>query len=69
MCVDVYRYIFTHLPAVYEHLFFYMSVAFNHGSVGGAAKANRWAALRYKGPCRTEIQITFLVYFLTQLAF
>ena len=34
----------TPLPAVYEHLFFSMSVAFNHGSVGGAAKANRWAA-------------------------
>ena len=32
-------------PAVYEHVFFFMAVAFNDGSVGGAAKANRWAAL------------------------
>ena len=31
-------------PAVYEHVFFFMAVAFNDGSVGGAAKANRWAA-------------------------
>ena len=31
-------------PAVYEHVFFYMPVAFNQVPVGGAAKANRWAA-------------------------
>ena len=30
---------------VYEHLFFCAAVAFHHGPFGGAAKANRWAAL------------------------
>jgi len=30
-------------PAVYEHIFFYMAVAFYRGAFGGAAKRNRWA--------------------------
>jgi hypothetical protein len=32
-------------PAIYEHLFVYMAVAFYRGAFGGAAKRNRWAAL------------------------
>ena len=32
--------------AIYEHVFFYMTVAFYCVSFGGAAKANRWAASR-----------------------
>ncbi|MEI7851924.1 MAG: hypothetical protein WCH86_08835 [Kiritimatiellales bacterium] len=31
--------------AVYEHLFFCLAVAFYRGAFGGAAKADRWAAL------------------------
>ena len=31
--------------AVYERLFFYMAVAFHECPFGGAAKADRWAAL------------------------
>ncbi len=32
-------------PAVYEHLFLCMAVAFCRGTFGGAAKRHRWAAL------------------------
>ena len=31
-------------PAVYEHLFFSMAVAFYRGAFGGAAQRHRWAA-------------------------
>jgi len=48
-------------PAIYEHLFVYMAVAFYRGAFGGAAKRNRWAASQPvklssdKKPCREKV--------------
>jgi len=37
-----------------------MAVAFNECAFGGAAKANRWAALNPKCPCRTTVMLGVL---------
>ena len=52
--------------AVYEHVFFSMTVAFNECAFGGAAKANRWAVASTRrvrgGPLRSRTFRTFRAF-------